>query len=398
MIFDLSNMELPPIYKRNNKDCYLDPIRKKLIYITPEETVRQRVVSYLLNELKVPPEMLIVESHLKHYKVDSKRRADIVIHSIDDEGTMYPIAIVECKAPGVGLGESVGDQLCDYCNSLGADYAMMVNDVESFCFHYDAEKEQYIQIDSLPSYGDMIDGKYALADLGTMPDRVPYDKIPQFIEENIEELSADISPKTPRNLACAAFNLWEGLLNPRHKMKAKAYKIFTLIEDYGVRQLSYGNAGGGVFYGLYRSFIIDYKGSTEIVSIGFTPYGSFANADTERTAMVVAIDNEDDSHHALQYSIDDNLQQVGNTYTFYHHGKIAIGNKGSGKVSELIQFVAPEYAEIIEGKKFNLGQLTFDKDWDLNNPEVEKLIENVISYALLRDEYRTKIKKAKTNS
>ena len=114
--------------------------------------------------------------------------------------------------------------------------------------------------------------------------------------------------------------------------------------------------------------------------------------------MVVAIDNEDDSHHALQYSIDDNLQQVGNTYPFYHHGKIAIGNKGSGKVSELIQFVAPEYAEIIEGKKFNLGQLTFDKDWDLNNPEVEKLIENVISYALLRDEYRTKIKKAKTNS
>ena len=114
--------------------------------------------------------------------------------------------------------------------------------------------------------------------------------------------------------------------------------------------------------------------------------------------MVVAIDNEEDSHHALQYSIDDNLQQVGNTYTFNHHGKIAIGNKGSGKVSELIQFVAPEYAEIIEGKKFNLGHLTFDKDWDLDSPEVEKLIENIISYALLRDEYRTKIKKAKTNS
>jgi hypothetical protein len=63
-----------------------------------------------------------------------------------------------------------------------------------------------------------------------------------------------------------------------------------------------------------------------------------------------------------------------------------------------MQFVAPEYAEIIEGKKFNLGHLTFDKDWDLNNPEVEKLIENIISYALLRDEYREQIKKAKTNS
>ena len=395
MIIDLTKMELPPIYKRNNKNCYLDPIRKKLIYITPEETVRQRVVSYLLNELKVPPEMLMVESHLKHYKVDSKRRADIVIHSIDDEGTMYPIAIVECKAPGVGLGESVGDQLCDYCNSLGADYAMMVNDVESFCFHYDSSKEQYIQIDCLPNYEDMIDGKYALADLGMMPDRIAYDKIPQFIEDNIEELSADISPKTPRNLAHAALNLWEGLLNPRYKMVAKSYKLFTLVEDYGVRQLSYGNAGGGVFYGLYRSFIIECNGSTEIVSIGFTPYGSFANPNTEKTAMVVAIDNEDDSHHALQFSIDDNLKQTGSTYTFYHHGKIAIGNKGSGKVSELMKFVAPKYSEIIDGSKFNLGSLTYDSDWDLNNPEVEKLIENIISYALLRDEYRAYVKSNK---
>ena len=395
MIIDLTKMELPPIYKRNNKDCYLDPIRKKLIFITPEETVRQRVVSYLLNELKVPPEMLMVESHLKHYKVDSKRRADIVIHSIDDEGTMYPIAIVECKAPGVGLGESVADQLCDYCNSLGADYAMMVNDVESFCFHYDSSKEQYIQIDCLPNYEDMIDGKYALADLGMMPDRIAYDKIPQFIEDNIEELSADISPKTPRNLAHAALNLWEGLLNPRYKMVAKPYKLFTLVEDYGVRQLSYGNAGGGVFYGLYRSFIIEYNGSTEIVSIGFTPYGSFANPNTEKTAMVVAIDNEDDSHHALQFSIDDNLKQTGSTYTFYHHGKIAIGNKGSGKVSELMKFVDPKYSEIIDGSKFNLGSLTYDSDWDLNNPEVEKLIENIISYALLRDEYRAYVKSNK---
>ena len=395
MIIDLTKMELPPIYKRNNKDCYLDPIRKKLIFITPEETVRQRVVSYLLNELKVPPEMLMVESHLKHYKVDSKRRADIVIHSIDDEGTMYPIAIVECKAPGVGLGESVADQLCDYCNSLGADYAMMVNDVESFCFHYDSSKEQYIQIDCLPNYEDMIDGKYALADLGMMPDRIAYDKIPQFIEDNIEELSADISPKTPRNLAHAALNLWEGLLNPRYKMVAKPYKLFTLVEDYGVRQLSYGNAGGGVFYGLYRSFIIECNGSTEIVSIGFTPYGSFANPNTEKTAMVVAIDNEDDSHHALQFSIDDNLKQTGSTYTFYHHGKIAIGNKGSGKVSELMKFVDPKYSEIIDGSKFNLGSLTYDSDWDLNNPEVEKLIENIISYALLRDEYRAYVKSNK---
>lgn len=395
MMNQISKMKLPPIYKRNEKECYIDPIRKKLIYITPEETVRQRVVAYLMQVLEVPADMLIVESHLAHYKIDSKRRADIVIHAINEEGMLYPIAIVECKAPGVGLDESVGDQLCDYCDSLGADYAMMVNDIECFCFHYEEKKQQYVQINQLPNYKDMLDGKFEVRSLGDLPKRITYDEIPQFMTDNADEVSADISPKTPRNLAYAAFNLWEGLLDTRHKMPAKQYGLFTLIEDYGVRQLSYGNASGGIFYGLYRSFIIDYRGSTEIVSIGFSPYGSFAKPDVEKTAMVVAIDNDDDSHHALQFSIDDNLIQIGDTYMFYHHGRIAVGNKGSGKVSELIAFVAERYPQIIDGKKFNLGSLEYTKDWNLDDSDVEKLIENIITYALIRDEFRAVVKKTK---
>jgi len=43
---DLSKAELPQIYKRNGRECYLDPIRKKLVFITPEETVRQKVLSF----------------------------------------------------------------------------------------------------------------------------------------------------------------------------------------------------------------------------------------------------------------------------------------------------------------------------------------------------------------
>lgn len=392
MIAEISKMELPPIYKRNDKECYLDPIRKKLIYITPEETVRQRVIAYLMSKLKVPADMLSVESHLAHYKLDSKKRADIIIHAVSKDGMLYPIAVIECKAPGVGLGESVGDQLCDYCNSLGTDYAMMVNNIESFCFHYDSGRNQYIQIDRFPEYKDMLNGMFQIRNIGELPERVTHDKIPQFMKDNADEVGSDVSPKTPRHLAYAAFNLLEGLLDTRHKLSAKRYKLFTLIEDYGVRQLSYGNAGGGVFHGLYRSFIIEYNGNTEIVSIGISPYGSFSNPDIEKTAMVVAIDNDDDSHHALQFSIDDNLIKSGNTYTFYHHGRIAIGNKGSGKVSELMALVSSRYPKIIDGEKFNLGSLESNKDWNLDNTDVESFIENVITYALIRDEYRAIVK------
>jgi len=42
---NLDNMKLPPIYTREGKPCYMDPIRKKLIPVTPEETVRQKMIA-----------------------------------------------------------------------------------------------------------------------------------------------------------------------------------------------------------------------------------------------------------------------------------------------------------------------------------------------------------------
>ena len=58
---DISKYELPPIYWRKGKQCYLDPVRQKLIYITPEETVRQRMISYLIHGLNVPKEAILVK-------------------------------------------------------------------------------------------------------------------------------------------------------------------------------------------------------------------------------------------------------------------------------------------------------------------------------------------------
>lgn len=392
MYIDLSKQPLPKIYKRNGKECYLDPIRKKLIFITPEETVRQKVLAYIINELKVPMEMISVEDHLSHYGIKSSLRADILIKCFTKEDELIPIAVIECKAPGIGLGEKTANQMLEYSDLMGCDYAMMINGEEYFCYYYLEQEEKYIQINALPTYKDMLSDKFTAFEPGEFPDRIPYDKISGWLKDNLDEYSTDISPKTEHNLACASFNLLEGTLNPRHKMPVGQYKMFRLIEDYGVRMLSYGNAGGGIFYGPYRSFLIEKDGSTEFVSIGFSTYGSFSNPDVCKTALNIAIDNEKDSHHSLQLVIDDNVRYVGNRFTFYHHGKIAVGNKGSGKVSELREFINSRYPQIISGNQFNLGTLVYDRNWELDDLEVIKLIENLISYALVRDEYRSFLK------
>ena len=395
MYIDLSSQPLPKIYKRKGKECYLDPIRKKLIFITPEETVRQRVLSYIINELKVPMEMISVEDHLSHYGIKSSLRADILIKCFTEENELIPIAVIECKAPGIGLGEKTANQMLEYSDLLGCDYAMMINGDEYFCYYYAEQEAKYIQINSLPTYKDMLADKFTAFDPGEFPDRITYDKISEYLKENLDEYSTDISDQTEHNLACAAFNLLEGTLNPNHKMPAGQYKLFRLVEDYGVRMLSYGNASGGAFYGPYRSFLIDRDGSTEFVSIGFSVYNTSAHPDVYKTALNMAIDNEKESHHSLQLIVDDNVRYIDNKFTFYHHGRIAVGNKGSGKVSELREFVNARYPEIISGNQFNLGSLVYDRDWELDDPEVIKLMENLISYALVRDEYRAFVKSQK---
>ena len=395
MYIDLSSQPLPQIFKRKGKECYLDPIRKKLIFITPEETVRQQVISHLLYDLKVPADMISVEENLAHYGIKSIRRTDITIKCLTKEGDLIPIAVIECKAPGIGLGDKVAEQLSFYCDTLGCDYAMMTNDSEYQCFHYNEETQQYDMIEKLPSYADILENKYAVQPSEEQPDRPSFEEIGEIFKKNPAVYDMEISPTTDYNLACASFNLLACLFDTDHKMPCRQYSSFNLIEDYGIRMLTYSNAGGGVFYGPYRSFLIERNGSTEFVSFGFSAYGRTEKPNTWKTALNVAIDNEKESHHSLQLSIDDNVLYENGVVTFYHSGRIAIGNKGSGKISELRAFVASRHPSIIDGNRFNLGVLIHNRNWNLYDPDVVKLMENLIAYALVRDEYRDFVKKHK---
>ena len=57
-----------------------------------------------------------------------------------------------------------------------------------------------------------------------------------------------------------------------------------------------------------------------------------------------------------------------------------------------MEFVSKRYPKIIDGKKFSLGSLEYNRDWNMDDLEVEKFIENLITYALIRDEYRKFVK------
>ena len=90
---NLENAQLPPIYKRDGKDYYLDPIRQRLIFVTPEETIRQKIIFWLMQELSVPKSMLSVEKPLAHYGLDTRDRADIVIDGMDEKRAFHFLSL-----------------------------------------------------------------------------------------------------------------------------------------------------------------------------------------------------------------------------------------------------------------------------------------------------------------
>ena len=83
---------------------------------------------------------------------------------------------------------------------------------------------------------------------------------------------------------------------------------------------------------------------------------------------------------------------TGDTLKFYHHGRIAVGRIGSGKKSGLMELVRERYSNIISGDQYYLGSFKNDHLLSLDEPDVMNLIVNLISYAIIRDDYRKIVK------
>ena len=145
----------PPVYRIENQPAYFDPVRKKFMLATPRETVRQRVVPYLIRELDVPQRMIRIGEKFSHYGINFPHRADIVIERFDrEENSTRPLAVVECKAIETPLDEAAFNETFDYAEKLDCQYCMLTNGEELFCFYLDAE--HYVELENAPTYREML--------------------------------------------------------------------------------------------------------------------------------------------------------------------------------------------------------------------------------------------------
>ena len=385
----LELIESPKKYIRNNKYCYFDMYRKRLIEITPEETIRQRVARYFETHLHVPHDMISIEVPICHYVEGVKGRADIIIHKLEDGNSIIPIAIIECKSTSNALTDQVYDQVIGYADALGAEYIIVTNGINIELSKYDESSDTYKSLDRLLFYEEMVNQVY-----------IPQQELEHVPRFNLEELS-DLNTigkfnednynwvygiDTPPSLRPIITNLYQCLMDTDHVLPNQSNKFFVLDRDIGIRFLDYGNAGGGHYIGFYRSFLVkDRKNDSQIISISL--FGTDPNFRGEErhsySSLVVAIDQFKNSHNSLQYNMDKYVEIKDDSCLFVHNGNIS---RRSSK--KLLQYISQMKSDLpIDQNKIILGKISFNKLLYVDDNDVTTLIYNLIEYAILRDEY-----------
>lgn len=112
---------------------YYDRLRRQAVIAAPEETVRQKLIEVMVEQLGYPRELLVVEKslsqlpHLFRQKGLPRRRADLLCFgkNIHKEHLLFPLLLVECKEGSLKLNAE--QQVLGYNYFVQAPYVALAN-------------------------------------------------------------------------------------------------------------------------------------------------------------------------------------------------------------------------------------------------------------------------------
>lgn len=122
-----------------------DVIRKKWFQLTPEEWVRQHWIHHLATMYHVPFSLISCETGHKHGS--RAKRTDLLAWK---EGKVE--LLLECKAPKIVLNQKALDQAILYQKEHQAQFIMLSNGMDHFCFRCNVNSGQLESITSLPTF------------------------------------------------------------------------------------------------------------------------------------------------------------------------------------------------------------------------------------------------------
>lgn len=133
-----------------DKRRVFDRIRRRYVALTPEEWVRQNMVSHLIESLGVPSTRISNETPIAFNGLT--KRCDTVVYDAD----LRPLMIVEYKAPTVEITQRVFDQIAVYNLRLQVPYLLASNGLNHIFCKVDLQNRRYLFQPGLPRYEDLL--------------------------------------------------------------------------------------------------------------------------------------------------------------------------------------------------------------------------------------------------
>lgn len=369
------------------KKYLYDKCRQKKVAATPEEYVRQMLVSYFRWILHTPIRYIQTEVSMKSYGYTNRKdRADILILRPDGNTIL---AVIECKASNIEINGAVTEQMLRYAKALNTEYAFAANGRELVSYRFD-KKKSYVQVECPGSYREMCSSfENTVPQVKTIYERPELEMLndTKFVRKTYDDY---IGRETREELLPFAANLCDGLRDISVCLEPGAFSGFVLEKDLGVRTLEITVPGGARFRNNnYRVFTVsDQEGKKYDVGFAVSVYGQ-----SEKTMLVVAVDDGMKCHHALQLILDSNLNLLegenGWYYELTHNGKINVGRRGCAKISEVIAFVRKEMPSLVgDDEKIHFGKICSNIQITVTSPEFRKIFDRLISYVLLLEKFR----------
>lgn len=390
---ELDSIKIDDSYIKNGRKCILDTFRAQLIVATPEELIRQKMAEYCCQYLNVPRECIRIEAPLCHYVKNAGGRADIIIHKVEGE-YLRPIAVVECKNENVALTDFTNDQAIYYCDTLNVDYFILTNGIVAKACKYIEEDNQYVYLDHIPTYSEMLENQYVEAEPSTLLERPTLEQLQnqEFLEDFNSMGSPIFGDNTPSELHPIIVNLFCAFMDETHALPARQFKNFSVLNDIGFRTLEFGDAGGGTFVGEYRCIVVkDRRGNDQMLCFSLFGVGESTILDspgthrTMCTSLMVAANAFKTSKPVLEYNVDKYIQVSNNKAYFSHDGRMS--RIKSARVTEYVL----ENAELLcsDDGRIVFGELPTDRLLYLDGEQEQMFMYALIEYSLLREEIRT---------
>ena len=360
-----------------NGKSFLDPIRNIFIQITPEEIVRQKMLIFLMKNMSVPSENILVEEHLAHWTENFNGRMDIAIKYNEKI-----LAVIECKEENIFI-ESMQffEQAKNYAELVEAEYIILVNGVNIQFYHLN-EENFYKPIEGILNFSDMLEENFDYEEENFKFQRLDYEDYFDFDFLSEQDwFQATIGEDTSENLIPCILNFLD-----------------CIFDETKVNYREYKDASGSIFgSGEYRIFLVkdceknfEFLTGFAILATGKTvndPH--FGNRQGQSVLSVMYCDGKIDET-AVQINLNKFLtvDEKNKKAIFMHNG--ASGKRGFRK-AEFIKYVQNKNANLVHGDKFYFGEIDYSVPLTFENSDVINLISNLIEYAVYRSEYKNSL-------